>query len=357
MDMECNPSLMEDLLLKLCILGYKKSFCNHELKPMHSAYFLVKEPNQFQYFSSLCCWLFLQYDNDFLEWSEFDAPDTICKNIIRESLNVTKENKQKIQSLRLRSGYGKDILILLNLLTDAIIKMNNISINIPKYPKNETENLSDEEIEDEIIEEDDILEDFGSDGENDEGEDEKEERKKSIGETENEMSYKEWYLEVEKLGPRLRSQRFEIETEWRTHFQKSKCHSKNLTENVDDLVQKLLKKHRKITKELKRIEKKETSINNQYSSLKDEYSGSHKKKEILEEEFEIKNNEVNDLTQELAKITDLLSDTKNQTEKQNASMTDVTPLQNIRQTIKKITRGNRRYEFTYSRSATSVDES
>ena len=132
--------LMSDILDKLHIINYHQEFLsksnsNHNFIPLTHGYFSYSNniAEQFAYFQSLCAWLFQFISHPFMEWDDFQDPNSISNNILQEckKLKFSKE----FPSTKLRQGSGIEVCQILDFLTSLAIKKVNYQIQKPIYHK------------------------------------------------------------------------------------------------------------------------------------------------------------------------------------------------------------------------------
>ena len=128
--------LMSDILDKLHIIDYHNGFLsNNNFIPLTHGYFAYSRniAEQFAYFQSLCSWLLKYIDHPFMEWDDFQDPNSISNNILQEckKLGLNKE----FPSTKLRQGSGLETCQILDFLTTLAIKKINYQIQQPIFHK------------------------------------------------------------------------------------------------------------------------------------------------------------------------------------------------------------------------------
>ena len=112
--------LNQEIWENLKILNYEKDFCDNDLKPIHSQFFVVPQSNpaiQFRYFAELVSWLFLFLDLQ-PTWTKYDDPTSICSEI-SQSLRQISIN---IEATRCRTGYGETCCLVLVAILREILQ-------------------------------------------------------------------------------------------------------------------------------------------------------------------------------------------------------------------------------------------
>ena len=128
--------LMSDILDKLHIINYQKEFLtNNNLIPLTNGYFAYSSniAEQFAYFQSLCTWLLKYIDHPFMEWDDFQDPNSISNNILQECKKLKFD--KEFPSNKLRQGSGQEVCEILNFLTTLAIQKINYQIQQPIFHK------------------------------------------------------------------------------------------------------------------------------------------------------------------------------------------------------------------------------
>ena len=128
--------LMSDILDKLHIISYQREFLsNHEFIPLTDGYFSYSAniAEQFSYFQALCSWLLKYIGHSFMEWDDFQDPNSISNNILQECKKL--KFKKEFPSTKLRQGSGQEACEILDFLTNQAIKRLNYKIEQPIYHK------------------------------------------------------------------------------------------------------------------------------------------------------------------------------------------------------------------------------
>eukprot|EP01084_Bolivina_argentea_P098182 176472_1 len=373
--------LMSDILDKLHIINYDKEFLsNNTFVPLTPGYFAYSTniAEQFGYFQSLCLWLLKYINHSFVDWDDFQDPNSISNNILQEckKLKFTKE----FPSTKLRQGFGQETCETLDFLTNIAIKKVNYQIQPPVFhkPKN-TNNMNDEseqlqnedninnnnnnnnidEMSDESLVEDIMDDDSDIQKSDDNNEifdnsvqknknyflsnnnninedidtniNDENEHKTTMSVMETQISSKEWKLELETVSHLLEDRYITGIKEWVTHLKKSKIHGKSLKEIWPDSKAKLLKYANKLSQYLERINAKENQLNREFGDLCEEYQNKYTKLQNLTKEYNEYILEISTLTSNLEEINEKINDVKIEMENRNNSMTDMTPIRRLKE--------------------------
>ncbi|ENN78765.1 hypothetical protein YQE_04777, partial [Dendroctonus ponderosae] len=311
---------MEYLLDKLKLLNYETEFLTQiKLKPIHRYYFVVTKNSgeQFYLFSILAAWLIRKIGKPFQTPEEYDDPNSTIEHILAE----VKELGMQVDfpPNKLKQGVGEHVVNLLDFLANTAIHKQNILLQKPKPPeekKQETETIDDEaelnldRVEEEMVaaysddsDEDNIL------------------RIDNIRPVKRELEIdlkhnideESWQLEVERVLPLLKVTIKNENRDWRSHLEHMKTYKSNIDESLNPTKSQLEKLHKEITSTLEKIGNREKYLNRELDTVLDNF----------------RNRELNNVNSRVECI-------KQQMEERGSSMTDGTPLVNIKKSIAKI---------------------
>jgi estrogen-related receptor beta like 1 len=110
-----------------------------ELRPLTRTYFALpaKPTEQFPYYSGLINWLLKSLNIDFLEWNEFDDPNTISTSIVEQLRNLKYSGD--ISASKIRTGSGEAVCCSLDFLCDQLLSAKRFRVVPPTYGENEPE--------------------------------------------------------------------------------------------------------------------------------------------------------------------------------------------------------------------------
>ncbi|CAH1174173.1 unnamed protein product [Phaedon cochleariae] len=335
---------MEDLLDKLKVLNYESEFLSSlKMKPIHKYYFVVtKNPGeQFYLFSLLAAWLIRKCGNDFPQPQEFDDPNETIQKILAE----VKLNGMNVDfpPNKLKQGVGEQVVAILENLANSAIKKNNIMLKKPKPPEEkeeETEILDDEsEINLDRVEEEMIA--AYSDDSDEENifhiDDLKHVRKEiSVNELKSDVDDETWKLEVERVLPMLKVTVKNDSRDWRSHLDQMKTFQSSIEECLTPTKSQLEKLHKEISSTLQKVGNREKYFNRELESVLEEYRTQQDQLSKLKDNYKNVSSGVAERNRELYKLTDRLETVKQQMEERGSSMTDGTPLVNIKKSVAKV---------------------
>lgn len=145
-----------------------------------------------------------------------------------------------------------------------------------------------------------------------------------------------WQLELERVLPRLKVTIKSDNRDWRNHLEQMKTHKKNIEDVLSSTKGQLDKLHQDISTSLEKISNREKHLNRDLEHVLDQYRTLQNELSKLQDNYKSISGGVTERTRELAKLSDQLETVKQQMEERGSSMTDGTPLVNIRKGITKV---------------------
>merc|ERR1711865_1172294 len=121
--------------------------------------------------------------------------------------------------------------------------------------------------------------------------------------------------------------------EWRGHIEQTRKHEQTISAQLPDAKLQLQAIGSSVSETLERVSGKEKYINNQFEHLRQEYHQIHEKLKEVTEKFQTSSTDVNNLTNELASATERLDEIKDTMDSRGNSMTDTSPLVQIKQAL------------------------
>eukprot|EP00796_Vickermania_ingenoplastis_P011350 gene11350-7862_t len=323
---EVDDTAMVNIIDKLRLLNYESDFCQSvkpPFKPLTRFYFAgpssIDNPNtQFFYFTSLCSWLMGICGHNFAPPGQFDDPNATATTIIAElqTMNVSIGN---VAPNRLKQGSGEGVTIILSALIDEALKRSGFKFpaidysGLEKYDEmnDVAEGIEDEdaggEIEDNVvIDSDDDEEVFvrGADREKDNN---------GIP-ISSDINADEWNLEVEHVAPMLQV-RDDLVDDWRSRVESATVLLKAVEKMYPEVKSMLERMVGEMDKARDRIKKREHWHSNQAN---------------------IANQSVQQLTVELNQVSEILDQTKKDSEEREARLSDTTPLMQVKEAVVKV---------------------
>lgn len=335
----------EDLMEKLKLLNYDTEFLHEfRMKPMHRYYFVTatNPGEQFYAFTSLAAWLVRKAGGKFDPPQESDDPNStiaLILDYLRE-INVSVEFPPN----KLKQGIGEHAVYVLDNLADEALKAQNFQwkkVEIPPdEPGSEPEIEEDdaelilEKVEEEMMAEydeededvlhvDDITKLYARNNESQKPEDI----------LESKTNREEWQLELERVLPQLKVTIKTDSRDWRSHVNQMKQLRENITTSFIGAKGQLDKLHNDISGTLDKIKTRESYLNRQLEPVLQEYQALQEELTKIQENYRDVSGGVTERTRTFNKLTEELDQVKREMEERGSSMTDGTPLINIKKSI------------------------
>jgi len=339
--------MWENSLEKLKILGYESTFCaEFNRKPFSRVHFVIPaqtqaQSHQYNEFIDICSWLFKEIKNDdkIFKRDEYDDPNTVANKLMLALRNL--EFKLSFQSQKLKTANGEAVCSVIEFLVDKALEVKKFKWGKPDYSKvsnvEEEDNPEDPDIED-IEEEPDIAieEDtlFAEAVRNEIAE-------ISIDGSAHQILHAQvdpvkWKTELERVGPRLRTQQQLTMNEWRAHVDQTASSKGHIAKVLGETQGDLQMMHKEVADELNKMRVKEKYINHHFTNLCIEYKEVKVKLEELEAISSKTNERIAKLTNELAEKTEALEELKESFESRDSGMHDTSPLVRIKDALQHI---------------------
>lgn len=337
---------MENVSDKLKLLHVGKKFCEaRDHPPLQRWCFALPGRNpslQFQLFLDLCSWLMeeLTGDANFFRVDKFDDPNTSVNKLMLSLRKV--DFGADFPTSKLKQAHGEAAVSVLDYLTDKCCDKS-FEWHRPEYGGDKEEEAAvDEEadvggIEDEIqgyVEEEEIMFKEPTIAAQDPEEDEEFEENHKI--LKSGIDPIVWQTELERVGPRLRVSTTLGGKEWRAHIEQTKTNEEQIRTALPTTEKRLASMSRRIADAKEKISVKENYINKQFEQKKDSYSSLKDELDVIEKRSSTTTEHVNQLTNDLATISDQLDEMKGTMTDRGNSMTDTSPLVQIKQALKSI---------------------
>lgn len=239
--------LWESCLEKLKILNYEKDYCKRQNRKILSrVHFVIPGSNsshQFDDFIGICSWLCLQITKkvDTFKPEEFDDPNTIVNKLMLALRQFDFRSSFPPQKLKVANGEA--VCSVLDFLADKALAARNFQWASPTYQDLNMDDQN-EEMADPADDEGDIAEDVADEVEDEFTYEEPSKLDTSLDASAHHILQAvvdpvEWKTELERVGPKLRSNVVAGANEWRAHVDQtltSKGHiEKVLSETHGDL--------------------------------------------------------------------------------------------------------------------------
>ncbi|KAK8739697.1 hypothetical protein OTU49_003151 [Cherax quadricarinatus] len=344
--------VMDDLLDKLKLLNYDKDFLMElRMKPLNRHYFAVatNPGEQFYLFTSLSAWLIRKSGRHMEQPQEYDDPNSTISSILDHlrQLGVTFD----FPPSKLKTGHGEHAIFVLDRLADFALKQSNFMWKKPIYPAEDTGG-DEGEVEDEAeltldkVEEEMMNEYDDNDDDEEENilhmDDLKDLTKQKNGEAwpddilHSTTTSEEWRLELERVLPQLKVTIRSDNRDWRSHIEQMHEHKAKINDTFNFTQKQLDALHSEISRSLEKIGSREKYLNSQLEPLLLEYRNLQNVAAESREQYRLVSTKLVEKSHELAQISDELDRVKHEMEERGSSMTDGTPLVNIRKALTRV---------------------
>ncbi|XP_037278729.2 intraflagellar transport 57 isoform X1 [Rhipicephalus microplus] len=348
--------VMEDLLDKLKLMNYDTEFTTQfKVKPVSRHYFAVptNPGEQFYIFSSLAAWLIQQSGIAFETPQESDDPNTTISNI----LDVLRNAGTAIDfpPSRLKQGWGEHVIFVLDHLADKALRKKQFAWKtlLPPEEQLEEETVVDDaaEVTLEKIEEEMMEEQTAEDEDDDDGPvmDLDGLRTLSAGRLggssqlnkpeeilQSTVDSAEWKLEVERVLPQLRVTIQPDAKDWRGHLELIHQQRRELDEGLLMTRAQLERLSAGLGSVLDKLATREKYLNAQLEAPLAQYQSVQEALGRTREHYRTVSGGITDRSRALAQITEELEQIKQEMEERGSSMTDGTPLVNIRKALSRL---------------------
>ncbi|XP_044254951.1 intraflagellar transport protein 57 homolog [Tribolium madens] len=336
-------SKMEGLLDKLKLLNYEAEFFKEtKMKPIHRYYFVVtKNPGeQFYLFALLASYLIQKIGISFQTPQEDDDPNVTIEKI----LDVVRKNDIPVNfhANKLMQGVGEHVVYILDSLADKALEKNFIYQKplLPEEKAEESELINDEsEINLDRVEEE-MLAAYTDDSDEENLfllDNVKVARKEpQMAEIKMNVNEEAWKLELERVLPHLKITIKNENRDWRSHLEQMKQYKSNVDSSLGGVKTQLEKLHKEISVTLDKIGNREKYLNRELENNLDEYRMLQDQLSKIKDAYKGISEGVAERNRELFRLTDRLETVKQQMEERGSSMTDGTPLVNIKKQLGKV---------------------
>jgi len=338
---------METLCDRLILLDYETYVMESlKMRPINKHYFALQTSSgeQFYMFVSLAIWLLSKLGKDLKQPQEYDDPNLTINSILESSAQLDLVVDFPVNQLK--QGFGKYVIDILNGLAELALKKNNFPYKKPIFliEKDEVEELPDNNAELllEHVEEEMVWTDSDEDEENmldinDLSALNKIKRQKSHKINDNlkipSTNKEEWNLELEQVLPSLRVTIKLDYKDWRTSLKQMKEHKLTMNESIEKVKPLLYSLCNTLGETMEKVYSREQYLNSSLDGLLVEYRNSQDELAQVNEHYRSLSNGIVERQDMLLKITEQLEIIKQEMDERGSSMTDGTPLINIKKAI------------------------
>ncbi|KAI4463611.1 ift57/hippi [Holotrichia oblita] len=335
---------MENLIDKLKILNFDSEFTSAlKMKPIHKYYFIVpKNPGeQFYLFTCLAAWLICKCGKTFETPQESDDPNTTVSNIldaVREFGIIVDFPPNK-----LKQGVGEHVTYILNCLAEKAIERMGFTLKKPMVQVEQDDESEIIEDESEIVldrVEEEMLAYYSDESDDDNIFNLNDSQVNKVlpaneAQTAN-IDQENWYLEMERVLPKLKVTIRTDTRDWRSNLEQMKQYEVTINQCFGGAKYQLEKLQKDISHTLEKISNREKYLNRELEPVLAEYRTLQDQLSKIKDVYQNISGGVTERTRELAKLTERLETVKQEMEQRGSSMTDGTPLVNIKRAISKI---------------------
>lgn len=268
---------------------------------------------------------------------KFDDPNTSVNKMMLALKNMGFQ--MDFPASKLKQAHGDAVCGVLQFLCEKALEETGFRWDRPQYPEEEyaDEAEADEaadagsDIEDEIAgaeeEEEEVL--YTEIAHVGSGEDDT----STQGILESKVDPKAWQKELERVGPRLKVRAPPVGKEWRGHIESTKKHEETIKMILPDTQANLEGIGSSSNDALERVVSKEKYINNNFQQLVTEYRTVADELKGVQTKYEEGTEQVANLSSELSSATEKLEDIKTHMDSRGNSMTDTSPLVQIKRAL------------------------
>nr|CAD7400041.1 unnamed protein product [Timema cristinae] len=342
---------MEELHDKLNLLNYDVEFVRDlKMKPLSRLYFVIptNPGEQFYLFTSLAAWLIRKTNRQLEQPQEYDDPNSTIASIL-DNLRATGTSVN-FPPNKLKQGCGQQAVFVLDRLADAALKSTSFLWHKPEPPV-ELDHEEDVPVEDEselLLER--VEEDMAADYSDDEEETllriedlaiQNIETQKPDEILESNTNFENWKLELERVIPQLKKTLPDHvivadSRDWRSRLDQMQQHREGIDGALATARAQLDKLHTDISQTLEKMSSREKYLNTQletylvqYRSLQDDFSR-------VSTQYRQVSGGVTERSRTLAHVTEELESIKQEMEEWGTSMTDRTPLVNVKKCLSRM---------------------
>jgi len=352
--------MWENSLEKLKILNYEKEYCKKlNKKACNRVHFVIPGVNashQFDDFIGICAWLFALIggsnvpaastkgksgrnpnSTELFRPEEFDDPNTVVNKLLLALRQV--DFRSSFPQQKLKAAHGEPACTVLDFLTDKALTTVGFQWGVPIY----SNNIDVEQAEpDDDANDDDIAEDEELGGPDDDVMFEDPSKLEVSIDSSNHNILQalvdpvEWKTELERVGPKLRTNQQLSTNEWRAHVDQTVSSKVQIEKVLGDTQGDLQAMNKNVSSELNHMRMKEKYLNNQYNTLGLEFIEVKHRLEELETRTGSSHEAVAKLTNELAELTEKLEELKESFESRDSGLHDTSPLVKIKAALQQI---------------------
>ncbi|WIA17771.1 hypothetical protein OEZ85_009284 [Tetradesmus obliquus] len=352
--MQPEDVYMDALVYKLQLLNFERDFCRRKKphrKGLNPTYFAAPQPGQagneqFFYFTNLAAWLLQLCGLSVATPKEFDDPNATLQGLM-QALRSLGFAPPSYPPTKLAAGYGREVCALLDSLADVTLERRGFAASRPVYQQDRAD-IDEADAAD--VDEDDAADIATTAGQQaEESDDEGQETallwgraadnspsptaaaaaaestavKQVLVSTVDPM---QWRLEVERVGPRLRTNLAAEQRDWRQHLEAAHASTQALAASWPDAKAVLTKLGSEVAASLEKVEGRERQLNGQYDGLMVQYQDTRQELMAAQEEYNRCTELISERNNELHRLASALQDAKQQLDSRGSNLSDTSPL-------------------------------
>jgi len=338
--------LMEEVLEKLKILDYEKEFCvSAQCGLLSRIQFAMPSNNpaqNFNTFAALVHWL-MTLNGSPTQYNRNEDPNVTVTNMTN-SLRGVGINMD-IPPHKLKQGHGSEVCSVLNSLVDVTLQKRGFIFGRPRHhpdayaeemPTDDDGGMGDEmgeEIADASVAEDEEEEMYVA-APSDAAYGQEDRLESSM--LESKVDPHQWRMELERVAPQLKVVLHSSAKEWRSHLDQAVSLEKQIDAAMSKTLEPLGHIMTEVSEALEKISGREKVVNQNFDHIISEFRNVKEQLLRLQEQYDGSSGTIQNLTRELAQVSDELSHVKSTMDKRGNSMTDTSPLIDIKKALSRI---------------------
>jgi estrogen-related receptor beta like 1 len=341
---------MENIQEKLKILRFEKNYVKGmKERQVGRDQFSIPATNlalQYNHYVGLFRWLVsvIEEGSDF-DLDEFDDPNIIAQKLMMKLRDLGFEIDFPIA--KLKQSYGSITCSIVDFLADKALQRSDYILQDPIYKSKSSEENENgvSEVGTELIE---MNCDSSEDEESSVGiipcddalssEEEKSDVMKSL------VDPVAWSVELKKVAPSLNVQ-FKCNEDWREHVKRIRLETQNMLRELNASNDALDKLNKDSSSIMQKIFLKEGIINDRFREVIDQFMVVRQQVNSLEISRNESKSSIEKLAIDLEKTTSDLKEVKSRVDEKGTSMTDTSPLVQIKTTLQQIKSEIREYDI------------
>mmetsp|Transcript_3225 Transcript_3225/g.6890 ORF Transcript_3225/g.6890 Transcript_3225/m.6890 type:complete len:422 (+) Transcript_3225:27-1292(+) len=332
---------------KLQYLQYHQHFVKGLQKdPIRRDHFVFPGENrsvQFAQFVDIALWLLsvVNENEPFSDFDEFDDPGTIVQKLVIEMQKIGYNST--FPETKLIMGYGEATTAALDFLTDQALEKTGFQFEAPEYGTSQHDGGHDGD-DDEIADETGMNESMSMSDDDPDVDDSSSER--DAKRIKSNVDQVEWKAELDRVSQRLIVPKATIgDKNWRSFLDSSMEHLRMMDEVSKSLEPQLQHISRTVSGDIEQIATKEAIVNQNFRKQIDEFQNEKLQQLKLEKSHEERTERKKELAEKLDQTLKELEEVKKMMDERGNSMTDTTPLVQMRESLQRLRDENKELDI------------